>query len=357
MKNTPEQIEEQAHSAVAIALRLSFIAFLLIISFKIIAPFVLPIVWGIIISIAIYPLFSKLSSILGGKENWASTILVILGIAIFVVPFSVVVNNSLEAIEVFVDQLNEGTFKLPAPPEKVASIPMMGEDIYALWKSSSNNIEVLIDKLKPYLTEYLPSLISSAAGAVGVVFQFVFAVIIAGLFLVNAESGRKTANSVFRTIIGKDGEEFVKLSQGTIKGVVQGVLGTAVIQTIFLGIGMFVAGVPGAGIWTVLVLVVCIIQLPPTLVMLPIIAYGFSYLDSVPAIIFTVWSLVWSASDNVIKPLLMGRGVEVPMLVMLLGSIGGMMAFGIIGLFIGSVALAITYKIVVAMGKRSSNTP
>ncbi|MGB1003994.1 MAG: AI-2E family transporter [Salibacteraceae bacterium] len=355
MKNTPEQIEESAHSAIAIALRMSFIAFLFIISFKILAPFILPIVWGVIISIAIYPLFDKLAFLLKGNKKIASAIIVMVGIAVFIVPFTVVIMNSVDGIESFVGKLDAGTFKLPPAPSPVADWPIIGEKLFNLWQSSSNNLEVLIDKLKPYLTDYLPTIFSSAAGVVGTIFQFIFSVIIAGLFLVNAEGGRKTANAIFKTIIGTDGEQFVKLSQGTIKGVVQGVLGTAVIQTIFLGIGMYAVGLPGAGVWTVLVLVVCIVQLPPTLIILPVIIYVFSVESTMVASIFGVWSIIWSASDNVIKPLLMGRGVEVPMLVILLGSIGGMMAFGIIGLFIGSVVLAITYKIMTALGSRTKS--
>ena len=353
MKNTPEELEEKAQSAISIALRMGFIAFLFYLSFKILAPFILPIVWGVIISIAIYPLFAKLSKALGGKEKWASFILVILGIAIFVVPFGLVIVNSVEGIDVFLNELEQGTFKLPPPPESFAEWPVFGGKIYDAWLASSINLTALIEKLKPFLSEYLPMIFSSAAGVVGTVFQFIFAVIIAALFLVNAEAGKKAALTLFRTIVGRDADGLVTLSQGTIKGVVQGVLGTAVIQTIFLGIGMYVVGLPGAGIWTILVLVVAIIQLPPTLVMIPIIIYVFSFTGTTASILFTVWTILWSASDNVIKPLLMGRGVEVPMLVILLGSIGGMMAFGIIGLFIGSVALAITYKIAIAMGERS----
>lgn len=349
----PDKIEEQAHSVIAITLRMAFIAFLLIISFKIIAPFILPIVWGIIISIAVYPVFIKLSRILGGNEKWASAIIVVLGIAVFVVPFAMVIFNSVHGIEMFLNALNAGTFAIPAPPEECKEWPLIGSKLYAIWLASSENLMILIEKLKPYLTEYLPTIFSSAAGVVGTIFQFVFSVVIAGLFLINADGGKRAASGVFKTIIGKDGDSFVTLSHGTIKGVVQGVVGTAVIQTIFIGIGMYVTGVPGAGIWTVLVLIVAIIQLPPTLVVLPVIVYVFSVESTTVAVIFAVWSFVWSASDNIIKPLLMGRGVEVPMLVILLGSIGGMIAFGIIGLFIGSVALAITYKIIIALGKRN----
>lgn len=353
MKIAPEHIDDKANSAIAVGLRMAFIAFLLLLSFNILAPFILPIVWGIIISIAVYPLFKKLSHFLGDREKLASSFIVFLGIAIFVVPFALVIMNSVQGIEVFVDQLDSGTFKLPAPPEKYKEWPLIGNQLYDLWLASSNNLMILIVKLKPYLTEYLPTIFSSAAGVVGTIFQFIFSVIIAGILLVNADGGEKVASGIFKTFIGKEGDSFVTLSKGTIKGVVQGVLGTAILQSIFLGIGMFVAGVPAAGIWTVLVLIVAIIQLPPTLVMIPIIIYMFSLENTTVAVVFAIWSIVWSVSDNVIKPILMGRGVEVPMVVMLLGSIGGMLAYGIIGLFIGSVALAITYKIVIALGKRN----
>ena len=352
MEDKNSQLEEKTHSAILLFLRLGFVALLLLLSFKIIVPFVMPIVWGIIISIGVYPVFQRLTQVFKGKKSIASTILVLIGIAIFVVPFTLLIMSTAESIEVFVSKLNAGTFHLPAPPPEVADWPIIGERLYGVWAKSSENLMVLIEKLKPYLTTVLPTIFSSAAGVVGTVFQFIFSVIIAGVLLVYADGGRKVAIAVFRTIIGNDGEGFVNLSKNTVNGVVRGVLGTAIIQTVFLGIGMFVLGVPGAGIWTVLVLLVAIIQLPPTLVIIPVIIYAFSVETTTVAVIFTVWSVIWSMSDSVIKPILMGKGSDIPMLVILIGSIGGMMAFGIIGLFVGSVVLAITYQVFIAIGNR-----
>ena len=352
MENVQNSIDQKAHSAISITLRLCFIAFLLIISFKILEPFALSIVWGIIIAVAIYPLFVWLTSVFNGREKLASTILVVLGIAIFIVPFAIIILNTVHGIEHFVGQLNDNTFKLPPPPHEIEKWPFIGEHLYELWLRSSRNLMFLIDKLKPFITEHLPAIFSSAAGVVGIIVHFILSVVISGFLLLYAREGKVIAEKIFKAIIGKGGAEFVALSQETIKGVVQGVLGTAVLQTAFLGIGLFVVGVPGAGIWTVLILIVTIVQLPPVIVVLPIIFYVFGAEDTMTAIVFAVWSVLWMTSDHVIKPILMGRGVESPMLVIMMGAIGGMVAFGIIGLFIGAVALAITYKVIVRMGSR-----
>ena len=125
----------------------------------------------------------------------------------------------------------------------------------------------------------------------------------------------------------------------------QGVLGIAVVQSIAAGLLMVLFGIPAAGLWALLVLILAIVQLPPTIIMLPVAIYGFSVMDTTTAIIFLVLSIVVSIADTFLKPLFLGRGVDVPMLVILLGAIGGMVAFGILGLFIGSVVLAISYKV------------
>ncbi len=350
-----DNIEGKTHATILLALRLVFVGLLLVLSFKIMAPFLMPIVWGIIISIGVYPVFEKLTRILRGNKTAASTLLILVSMAIFIVPFAMLIMSTTESIENFVTHLNSGTFKIPAPTPDIADWPIIGEKLYNLWAKSSENLMVLIEKLKPYLTTVLPTIFSSAAGVIGTIFQFIFAVIIAGVLLVYADGGRKVAVSSFRVIIGEDGEGFVKLSKSTINGVVRGVLGTALIQTVLLGLGKYVVGVPAAGIWTILLLLVAIIQLPPTLVMLPVIIYVFSVETTTIAVIFAIWSVVWSMADSVIKPILMGKGSDIPMLVILIGSLGGMMAFGIIGLFVGSVVLAISYEVFISIGKRQGD--
>jgi len=160
---------------------------------------------------------------------------------------------------------------------------------------------------------------------------------------------KKTTQKIFKLLIGKDGEEFTELAVKTISSVMQGVLGVAIIQSVAAGIVMLIFGIPAAGVWALGVLILAIVQLPPTLILLPVAIYGFSILDTTPAVIFLILSIIISVADTFLKPLFLGRGVDVPMLVILLGAIGGMMVFGILGLFIGAVILALAYKVFQAL--------
>ena len=176
------------------------------------------------------------------------------------------------------------------------------------------------------------------------VVQTIVAIIIAGFMLAHTEGSRKAAVGFTTRLAGERGEEIVVLMVKTIRSVAQGVLGVALIQATLATIGLIFAGVPGAGIWGLLVLVLAVMQLPPLLVLGPIIPYVFAHNDSTTvAIIFTVWSIIVSISDGFLKPMFLGRGVDVPMPVILIGAIGGMIAHGILGLFIGAIVLAVGY--------------
>ncbi len=351
MDSDGQQLEKLTHTSLFVGLRLAFIAILLVFSFLIISPFLMILVWGIIISIGVFPLFKKLATLLKGNNKWASIILVLVAIAVLVVPFTLLIINFVDAIENFSNTVDIDAIQIPAPSETVKEWPVIGENVYNLWESSSNNISFLLEKVRPLIVDFVPSLLSFAGSVVGFVFQFIFAVIIAGVLFNYAEEGKKVAEQVFKTILGKNGENFVELSKGTITGVVQGIVGTAVIQAAFLWIGFYAIGLPGTSILTILVLILAMIQLPVLVIGLPIIIYVFN-MESVSltmAIIFSIWTFIGSASDNVLKPILLGRGSPIPMVVMFMGAIGGFLALGIIGLFVGAVVLAITYKVVMAL--------
>jgi predicted PurR-regulated permease PerM len=171
------------------------------------------------------------------------------------------------------------------------------------------------------------------------------------VLLLKSESGEKTTRKIFKYLIGRDGEDFTAIAISTIRSVVQGVLGVAIIQSVAAGIVMLIFDIPAAGLWALLVLFLAIIQLPPLIILLPVGIYGFSFMDTTPAVIFLILSIVISGSDAFLKPLFLGRGVDVPMLTILLGAIGGMMLMGIMGLFVGAVILALAYKIFQALLK------
>ena len=163
--------------------------------------------------------------------------------------------------------------------------------------------------------------------------------------LVSAEGGYRTALAISSSLIGDRGKGLVDLAIATIRSVAKGVLGVAIIQALLSAIGLIAAGVPAPGIWAAIVLVLAIIQLPPLLVLAPVAVWVFSVSDPVPATLFAVYAFVVSISDSFLKPMFLGRGMEIPMLVILLGAIGGAMFMGISGLFVGAVVLAVAYKI------------
>jgi predicted PurR-regulated permease PerM len=341
--------ENYIQKAVGAALRISFIALMFIMSFMILKPFVMPVMWGIVFAVGIYPLHKKFTKLLGGKEKLSATLISLMGVSLIVIPAILFTASSIESVKKIANDINDGTLKIPAPSESVVDWPVVGKSIYRVWSMSANNISAVISEFSEQLKELVPKLTGAVASLGGSVLLFIIAIIIAGALLLFAESGKIASDKIFKVLVGEKGNNFSDLSVATIRSVVQGVIGIAVIQTVFLSLGMYLVDMPAAGVFSIIVLLVAIMQLPPALIMIPIIIYVFSYADTTPAIIFAIWSIAWSAADSFLKPMFLGKGVDIPMLVVLLGSIGGMMLAGPVGLFVGSVILALAYKIFIAM--------
>ena len=352
MENQDNLTETKIEQSINTTLRIGFVALLFVMSFLFLKPFIIPIVWGIIIAVAIYPIHKKISKKLGNKEKLSATILVIIGLSMIIVPAAMFTSSTIESTETITTQFNNGTISLPPPTKKIEDLPVIGKKLYSIWNIAYNSLTDILEQFTPQLKIIATTIIASVGSIVGTVFVFIISIIISGALIVNAKTAEKTAKAVFITLAGKkDGEHFSNLAGATIRSVVQGVLGTAVIQIIALSIGLFLIDFPAAGIVAVVLLFCAIAQLPLLLISLPIIFYVFSYAGTTSAIVFTIWTILWSMADNVLKPMLMGRGIDIPMLVILLGAIGGMMFAGIIGLFIGAVFLAFSYKVFQAIIK------
>jgi predicted PurR-regulated permease PerM len=335
--------------AINTALRVGFVVLLLYWSFLIVKPFLMLVLWGIIISVALYPLFKKLAAKLGGREKLSATIITLVMLAILIIPSIFLIDSTVETMSSLANQMENETFQIKPPEEKIADWPVVGKPVYETWKLFSTNLDAAIDKFKPQIKEMAPKVFSMATGLGTTVLLFIVSIIIAGVLFTQAKPAERAARSIFDTLIGKQSENFVMLSAGIIRSVVQGILGIAVIQSLLSAIGMFAIGIPAAGVWAIVVLFLAIVQLPPILLLGPIAIYSFTIADTTPAIIFSVYAILVSVSDAFLKPLLLGRGVDVPMLAVLLGAIGGMILSGIIGLFVGAVVLAITYKVFQAL--------
>ncbi|MCK5857203.1 MAG: AI-2E family transporter [Bacteroidales bacterium] len=337
--------EQHYTQAINTTLRIGFILLLLVWSFEIVKPFIMPVLWGIIISVSIYPLYTKLAKLLGNKTKLATIIITISLLAIVIIPSFLFIDSAVSGIQGLTSDMENGTLNIPPPNEKVQEWPVVGDAIYDFWALSNNNLRDALEKFTPQIKEFAPKLLSSAAGFGSTILLFIISILIAGALLPTAKASEKTAKSIFNTLLGTHGVGFVELSIATIRSVVQGVLGVAIIQSVAGGLGIMLIGIPAAGLWALIILLLAIMQLPPLLILLPLAIYGFNIADTTPAVIFLIWSILVSASDAFLKPILLGRGVDVPMLAILLGAIGGMMMSGIIGLFVGAVVLSITYKV------------
>ena len=245
-------------------------------------------------------------------------------------------------------QLNEGAVSISPPDPSVAEWPLIGEPVYDVWNAAAENLEGTINKFSDELRQLGGSVVRFAGSmAIGII-QFVVSIIIAGVFLVGAEGGYRTSLRFSSSLVGDRGEALTDLAVATIRSVAKGVLGVAIIQALLSAVGLVLIGVPAAGIWTFVVLMMAIMQLPPLIILAPISVWVFSVADPIPATIFAVYAFIVSASDGFLKPLFLGRGMDIPMLVILLGAIGGMIMSGIVGLFIGAIVLALGYQILMA---------
>ncbi len=330
---------------VEVAIRIGLVFLLAAWCFLIVEPFIIPILWGMIIAIASYPIYRWMQVKLGGRGRLAAAVFTLLALALLITPTVMLMDTVADTTQTLSQDLQDGSLTIPPPPASVREWPIIGEELSAFWSGASENLGATLTSIAPQLKEAAGWLLSTAAGAGVGVLQFVISIIIAGVILANAISFGGFLKTLARRLMGSRGDEFAMLASKTVRSVAQGVLGVALIQSLLAGVGLLAAGVPGAGLWALLVLLLAIVQLPPILILAPIILYVFSASSTTVAVIFMIWSILVSMSDAFLKPLLLGRGVEVPMLIILIGAIGGMISSGIIGLFTGAVVLALGYEL------------
>ena len=325
---------------------------------QIVSPFISIVVWGLVISIALFPAHKALTARLGGREKTSAFMLTAIGLAILIVPSWLLAESTIGGLRHVASELESGSVTIQPPNESVAGWPLIGEKTHEIWSGAATNLEATLNKYSSQLQDLGKMALGMAKTMVGGVFQFIFSIIIAGVLLTSAETGYRAARNIAGSLMGdRAGDKMTDMSILTIRSVVKGVLGVAIIQAILSAIGLVQIGVPAAGLWAGAVLVLAIIQLPPLIILGPISIWVFSVAEPVPATIFLVYSLIVSVSDAFLKPMLLGRGVDTPMLVILIGAIGGAITSGIIGLFLGAVVLALGYELLCAWMAPDEQTP
>lgn len=342
--NTPAH-SSAVSTAIEIAVNLLLIFVILYWCLKILSPFIGLIIWAAIIAIALYKPFLKLQAMLGGKKKLALALFTVIGLALVIVPSWMFIGSIVESGQQISAALESGEFDIEPPNESVKDWPVVGEKVYASWSSAATNFEAWLEAHHETVKNAVGGVVNKVIGIGVSALGFIISILIAAAFLANAETIGNGMHILFSRLVGDKADGFLQLSSATVTSVAVGVLGISLIQSFLGGIGMMVVGVPAAGLITLVLLIVCIAQLPPWLVMFPVIAYVFSVESGTTATIFAVWGVIVSFLDMVLKPILMGRGVDAPMLVILLGAIGGLVMAGFVGLFIGAVILAFGYKL------------
>ena len=343
MENLQER-EEKVKLAIEIAIKLGLLTLVLFISYLIAKPFIGIVVWGIIIAVALSPLINSLEKRFGNRKK------VIIGLTVFVVaalliPTYMFSDTVIKESQVLVNVMKEGNVTVPPPTEKVKEWPLIGEKVYTFWDAASHNLKATLEPFREDIKKMAGSIFSALGSGLGTVLMFIASFIIAAVFLIGRDGAVQFYQNLLRRIVGDRGEEWAVLTTLTVRSVVTGVLGVAVIQAVFALIGLVLMGVPFAVVIALGIMFLTIIQLPALLIIGPVIAYVFSQGSGTAEIVFTVYMLIVGASDGVLKPLLLGRGVDMPMLVIIIGAIGGMILMGMIGLFIGAVIFALAYKL------------
>lgn len=338
--------ESKSTSVFDITIRLLILLLIVVACLMIMYPFISIILWSLILGMALFPLHKKVTSWIGGRNKLASIIIILVILAIIFIPTWLLIDSLFDQVKELKATYESGKLTIPAPTEKVKEWPVIGEKLYETWQSASVNLETTIVKYKDQLAGFGSKLVKGVMGAAGGVVQIMVALIIAGILLTVGGIG-ESIRKFFRKVAGDRGDEFADLTLATVGNVVKGIIGVALILGLLHGILFMIAGIPYAGIWSLLVFVLGILQLPVIFVTLPIIIYIFAIKSTGIAIMWTLLLLVAGLSDNVLKPILLGKGAPVPMLVIFIGVIGGFIFSGFIGLFTGAIILSIGYKLFV----------
>jgi predicted PurR-regulated permease PerM len=344
MKNSDDFKSKQLFETI---LQLGLVFLIIAFCVKLLSPFMMPILWAIILAIVLYPMFNFLQKKLKGRKSLASFIITAALLAIIIVPTVFFVNSVTSTLIELKAGVEDGSLKVATPGQNIKEWPLIGEKAYDFLYSLSTDLKTGILEYKEQIVEVSKKILGSVLSSTVALLQIILSVIIAGVLMVST-SAQDLATNFIKRIAGDSGEEFLNISVSTVYQVVKGILGVAIIQTLIQAVGLFGANIPFAGVLTLLCLMLSIIQVGPIIINLGVIAYLFSLDNTTSAIIWSIFFILSGLSDNVLKPLLLGKGALVPMLVIFLGVIGGFMMSGFIGLFVGPIVFSIGYKLFVA---------
>jgi len=333
---------------VQLVIRLGLLVILMYWAFVLIRPFVPILAWGIVLAVALHPVFKVLSRLLGGRPKLAAALLTVINLGIVIGPATWIGLSAVDGLKAFAGNLSAGNVVVPSPPESVKDWPLIGPQLYEFWIQASNNIRAALREVVPHLKPLAGTVLAFAGDAGLGTLKFLLAVTLAGFLFPYASQLVAAGRGFLFRIVPEQSEHFLELAGATIRAVSQGVIGVAIIQSLLAGVGFKLAGVPGAGLLAFAVLLLTIVQIGAALVLFPVLIWIWIDKDFTTALLLTIFFVIVGILDNVLKPLVMGRGLTTPTLVIFVGVVGGTLAHGIVGLFIGPIILSLAWELTVA---------
>lgn len=328
------------------------------VSLWVLRPFIGPMIWAVTIVIATWPLMRKLQSMLWGSRIAASTLMTLALLAVFFVPLGLAIDTVLDNADTVSGWIRKAATTLPGsePPGWLSSLPLVGQRAAELWREvTTQNLGPLLSRITPHLGA-LASQALKQAGAIGsIAVEFLLTVCLCAVLYAWGEQAASKVQAFARTLAGERGVRTATLAGASIRGVALGVVVTALVQAVLAGIGLAAVGIPGASLLTALMLLLSIAQLGTLPVLIPATIWVFITGETGWGIALAVWSVFVATMDNVLRPWLIRQGADLPLLLIFAGVIGGLVSFGLVGLFIGPVVLAVTYTLLEAWIRDSEN--
>jgi predicted PurR-regulated permease PerM len=313
--------------------------------FLIIRPFVMIVLWGLILAVTVYPAYRWLKGKMGGRKVISASLVTLVLLLLIMVPVFMLGQSLWDGVTSLRAIVDGEKFGIPPPSESIKTWPVIGNRLFIVWDNASRNLESTIMQFKPQIRDFLLWVLQSAKSAAGGFIMFLVSIFVSGFLLVISDKGGKFADELSTRLAGNRGSEFARAAEITIRSVARGILGVAVIQAGLAGLGFLVAGVPGAGLWAMIALFLGIIQIGVLPVCFVVVIYMFFHATTFTAVALMIWCILIGPLDNILKPIMLGRGATSPMAVIFLGAIGGFLLNGIIGLFVGAVVLSMGYNL------------
>lgn len=337
-----------SEEVIQIAIRLALLAGLIYWSFILLSPFIPILLWSVVLAVALYPVYEWLSAHLGNRPGIAAFLITVAVLAVFLGPAAWLGIGLVEGLKNVSDQLTSGNLTIPTPPDSVKTWPVVGATLHEYWQMASVNLASAFKEVAPYLKPLAgPVLVIAGSAGTGTL-MFLAAVVISGFLYPYGPPLVAASGRALTRIVADRSESFLALAGATIRTVLQGVIGVAAIQALLAGIVLKISGVPNASVLAFVILVLGIVQIGSLPILLPVVIWVWMVKDVGPAVLITIFLVIVGISDNALKPVFMGRGLSTPVLVIFIGVIGGTLAHGIVGLFIGPIILAVAWEVMMA---------